>query len=321
MHTLATNYMGLALKNPIIVGASGLTGSVEKIRECEAAGAGAVVIKSIFEEQIQRQLREESTYAHPEAADYILAYGRENAIEEYLALIRGAKAAVSIPVIASVHCSSSGSWTEFAARLEEAGADALELNVFLPPTDYLRDSASFETAYLAIARAVKEQARIPVAMKIGPYFTSLGTMIDQLGARLDGLVLFNRFAGVDFDIDTLEPVPAERYSQPGEVLLPLRWVSIMSARADCDLVGSSGVHDAGALIRLLLAGAPAVQVCSTLYNNGVGHIGTMLQGLTEWMEAHRFVSLDQFVGRLSQKSSQNPAAYDRVQFMKTSVDA
>ena len=166
MHTLATTYMGLALKNPIIVGASGLTGSVEQVRDCEAAGAGAVVLKSIFEEQIQRELLSESTFAHPEAADYILAYGRENAIEEYLALIRGAKAAVSIPVIASVHCSSASGWTEFAARVEEAGADALELNVFLPPTDYRRDSRSFEDAYLAIARSVKAQAKIPVATRL-----------------------------------------------------------------------------------------------------------------------------------------------------------
>ena len=325
MTDLSTKYMGLDLENPVIVGSSGLTASVESVRQCAEAGAGAVVLKSIFEEQILAEVEglveaSEPLYWHAEAANYIASYGRENAVGAYIDLIREAKKAVSIPVIASVHCVSSGTWTEFAARVEQAGADGLELNVFVMPSDPRRGGRENEQVYFDILDSVKSKVSIPVALKIGAFFSGLSQTAVRLSqSDVDSLVLFNRFFRFDFDIEKLELVPAEYLSSPDEMLKPLRWISILSEQVDCELVATTGVYDGAGVVKQLLAGATAVQMCSALYKNGVGYLGQVLDEVRSWMARHNYSSIDQFRGKMSQGESENPAAYERVQFMKTSV--
>jgi dihydroorotate dehydrogenase (fumarate) len=318
---LATKYLGLELPAPVIVSSSGLTQTVDGVRRCAAAGAGAVVLKSIFEEQITSEVdglvdQSESPGWHPEAEEYLTRYGREDAVSGYLALIREAKRAVDIPVIASVHCVTAGAWTDFAERMEQAGADALELNVFVLPSDPRRDAKANEKVYFDIARAVKRKISIPVALKIGRYFSGLSQFVTKLSySGVDGLVLFNRFVKLDFDIEEQRIVPASIFSHPEELALPLRWISILSGQVGCNLAAATGVHDGAAVVKQLLAGASAVQVCSALYQREIEYVGTMLDDVRVWMERHGYTSVDEFRGRMSQSQSLNPAAYERVQFM------
>jgi len=322
MADLSTKYMGLDLKNPVIAGSSGLTATVEKVKECADAGAGAVVLKSIFEEQITAEvasIREASgtSYWHPEAEEYIREYGRHHAAEAYVDLIKAAREAVDIPVIASVHCVSAGGWTEFAHKVELAGADALELNVYVLPSDPKRDGPANEQVYFDVIEAVKNASKLPLALKIGHSFSSLSRTAVQLSkTTLDALVLFNRFYRFDFDIEKLRMVPAPYVSSPEEMAVPLRWVSILAGQVECDLCATTGVHDGAGVVKQLLAGAEAVQVCSTLYKNGIGHVGTILNDVSGWMDDHGFASVADFKGKMSQDASEDPAAYERVQFMK-----
>jgi dihydroorotate dehydrogenase (fumarate) len=325
MTDLSTTYMGLKLDNPLIVGSCGLTKNVDAVARCADAGAGAVVLKSIFEEQVAADLarledRSEGSLWHPEAAEYIRAYGKENAVATYLDTIGQAKRAVSIPVIASVHCVAAGEWTDFASRAEQAGADALELNMFVLPSDPRRDGAANEQVHLDVLAAVKARASIPVALKIGSYFSSLSratAAIDAAGA--DGLVLFNRFFSPDFEIETMRLVPAPITSGPEEYVHTLRWVAILSGRLACDIAAATGIHDGATVVKMLLAGARAVQVASALYKHGTAHTGAMLDEVRDWMRRHDHASIDDFRGKLAAAASENPAAYDRVQFMKASV--
>jgi len=320
---LATTYMGLSLKNPVMVSSSGLTSTLEGVQRCARAGAGAVVLKSIFEEQIAAEAAatgsgEDLGYAL-EAQEYLERYGREGAVERYLQLIRDAKGAVDVPVIASVHCVTAGGWTDFAARVQEAGADAIELNVFVLPADPRRGAADNERVYLDVARAVTRKVQIPVALKVGPYFSGLAeTLIRLSRTGIRGLVLFNRPFPIDFDLETLEPVPGVIYSTPAEMQQALRWVSILSGRVRCDLAASTGVHDAAGAIKQLLAGAAAVQVCSTLYLNDVEHLAPIVGDLGEWMRDKGYERIAQFRGALAQKRVADPTAYERVQFMAAS---
>jgi len=322
---LSTRYLGLELRNPIVVASSGLTQTAEKVSACAAAGAGAVVLKSLFEEQITAQVgalvdASEAHYWHAEAAEYIQSYGRQNAVSEYLALIREAKAATDIPVIASVHCVSAEQWTTFARQIEQAGADALELNVFVMPSDRRRSARETEQVYFDILARVREQVSLPVALKIGFFFSNLSQMIYRLGqSGASGLVLFNRFFQPDIDIDKFELLPAPYLSTPEESHLPLRWIALMSGEVTCDLAATTGIHDGAAVVKQLLAGAQVVQVASTLYKHGLERIGAMRDELAAWMERYDFARLDDFRGRLSQRSAEDPAAYERVQFMKLSV--
>jgi dihydroorotate dehydrogenase (fumarate) len=319
---LSTCYMGLRLPNPIVVSSCGLTQTLEGVRRCADAGAGAVVLKSIFEEQVRSDADAyaRSTGAeawHPEAEEYLSRFSREETIGRYLKLIREAKAAVSIPVIASIHCVTAGTWTDFASRIEQAGADALELNVFVLPADPRRHAKSNEQVYFDVARAVTRKASIPVALKIGSYFSGLShTLIELSRTGVGALVLFNRFLPIDVDIEKLELVPGKLHSGPDDYVRPLRWISVLSGRMACDLAASGGVHDGAAVVKQLLAGATAVQVCSALYEHDVPHLGKMLEQLQDWMRRHDFESIEAFRGRLRQRSSDNPAAYERVQFMK-----
>ena len=325
MPELRTRYMGLELDNPIIVSSSGLTQSLEGVRRCADAGAGAVVLKSIFEEQIVNEVdglvRAGAGEAwHPEAAEYIARYGREDAVRAYLELIREAKQEVSIPVLASIHCATGGGWTDFARRAEDAGADGLELNVFVPPSDPRRNGTANEQVYFDIAGEGTGKVDIPVALKIGSYFSGLSQTVVKLShTGVRGLVLFNRFFRIDFDIENLQVVPANIFSSPEETVVPLRWISILSGRTGCDLAAATGVHDGAGVVKQILAGAAAVQVCSVLYQKEIEHLRLMLGEVRSWMERQGFLSLSQFRGKLSSGRSENPSSYERVQFMKTTT--
>jgi dihydroorotate dehydrogenase (fumarate) len=232
-------------------------------------------------------------------------------------LIQECKNSVSIPVIASINCVYSHEWTSFARQLEEAGADALELNMFFLPSEFDRSTEEKEKAYFQIIEKILKEVRIPIALKISYYFTNLGPMIQKLSQTgVAGLVLFNRFYSPDFDVDKLEVVSSNVFSTPSDLTISLRWIAIMAERVSCDLAASTGVHDGAALIKQILAGANAVQVVSTFYKNGKGHLPKMLTDLEAWMDKKGFNSLSDFRGKLSQAKSSNPAAYERVQFMK-----
>lgn len=323
MVDLSTKYLGLELGNPVVVGSSGLTNTVEGVVECAGAGAGAIVLKSIFEEQIIAESSElanasGASYWHTEAADYIRSYGRENAVDYYEALIRVSKSETSIPIIASVHCVSSGRWTEFASRFEAAGADALELNIYVFPADPLRQTArENEQVYIDIVEAVRRHVSIPVSVKIGTSFSSLPEMALRLQqAGVAGLVLFNRFYPFDIDVEKRKVAPGAPLSSPSEISTSLRWVSILSGLVKCDIAASTGVHDGVAVVKQLLAGADTVEVCSVLYQKGVDHLTTIIREAEEWMSRHGYASVSDFRGAMSQEMSSNPAAHERVQFMK-----
>lgn len=322
MVDLKTKYMGLDLKNPIIVGSSGLTNSVENIIEIEKNGASAVVLKSLFEEQIMQDInktisQDEHSNMYPEATDYIVNYSKDTAVGNYLQLIKDAKASVNIPIIASVNCVSSAEWVSFASKIEEAGADALELNVFILPSDPRKTGEENEKVYLDIIHQVQKVVSIPIAIKLSYYFSSLAkTALSLSWTGISGMVLFNRFFSPDIDIDKFEVKPTNIFSTPEELPISLRWVAMLSSRLHCDIAASTGVHDGEAVVKQLLAGAKAVQISSVLYKNGFGEINIMLTELKKWMEKHSFSSVDDFIGKMSIKETENPAAYERVQFMK-----
>ncbi|HHN48142.1 MAG TPA: dihydroorotate dehydrogenase-like protein [Bacteroidales bacterium] len=323
MANLATTYMGLNLRNPIIVGSSGLTSSVENIKELEESGAGAVVLKSLFEEQIRfeinktmKQAESHNSY-YPEAQDYISHYSRVYHIDNYLKLISDCKNAVSIPITASINCVSAEEWTAFAKRIEEAGADALELNIFILPADPNLSGEQNEQVYFDIIDQVKKQVSIPIALKISYHFSGLAkTALKLSWAGAKGMVLFNRFYAPDINVDNLKVVPSNVFSTPDEISISLRWVAMLSDRLYCDIAASTGVHDGKGLVKQLLAGAKAVQIASTLYKNGFGRIGEMLKYLENWMDKHAYKTTEEFTGKLSLKKAENPAAWERVQFMK-----
>lgn len=322
MTDLRTKYMGLSLKNPIIVGSSGLTNTVDKIKEIESLGAGAVVLKSLFEEQINFQIHKsvsqsESIYSYPEAEDYIGNYTKETSVSEYLDLIRKCKSSVSIPIIASINCVSSAEWMSFAKKIQDAGADALELNIFILPSDPKRNSEQNEQVYFDVAMAMVKQISIPIALKISYYFSSLANTVLKLSwTGIKGMVLFNRFYSPDIDIDKFEVTSSNVLSSPQEISTSLRWVAMLSDRLHCDIAASTGVHDGEGVVKQLLAGAKAVQITSCLYKKGTPVIPEMLKFIKEWMEKHEFKTTDEFIGKMSFKETENPAAYERVQFMK-----
>lgn len=322
MADLSTSYMGMILRNPIIVASSGLTNSLDNIMKIDASGAGAVVLKSLFEEQITHAVQHTmqgnvNNYSYPEALDYISHYTRENDLEKYLKLIRDAKAAVGIPVIASINCMSASEWVTFARSIEDAGADGLELNIFILPSDPRRKAEQNEQLYLEIVQSVIKQVRIPVAVKISHYFSGFANMAMQLSwTGIKGLVLFNRFFSPDIDIEKFEVVPGHVFSSPEEMTHVLRWVAMLSGRVQCDIAATTGIHDGKAVIKQLLAGASAVEVATVLYRDGFGKIGAMLQEIEEWMTRKEFTSTKDFIGMMGLKAVENPAAYERVQFMR-----
>jgi len=322
MVDLSTQYLGMTLKNPVIAGSSGLTNSVKSIQELEKNGAGAVVLKSIFEEEIAFEYDDILKEASEEGInldqfDYYDFHIKGEKLDKYTTLIKESKKAVTIPVIASINCVYSHEWTSFAKQLQTAGADALELNMFFLPSEFGRTSEEKEKAYFQIIEKIQKEVTIPIALKISYYFSNLGPMIQKLSETgIAGLVLFNRFYSPDFDIDKMEVISSNVFSSPSDLPISLRWIAIMAERVGCDLAASTGVHDGTALIKQILAGADAVQIASTLYQNGKERIGEMLKTLEEWMGKKGYGSLADFRGKMSQAKSSNPAAYERVQFMR-----
>jgi dihydroorotate dehydrogenase (fumarate) len=322
MANLETTYLGLKLRNPIVVSSSGLTGSVEKIKKLEQAGAGAVVLKSLFEEQINYEINNEIEsglgFDYPEAIDYVREYIRENSVASYLQIVKDAKSAVDIPVIASINCFSSDEWVNFAKEIQDAGADAIELNVFRVNINKNCDAEDYEDIYYEIARDVSKVVSIPVAIKLGPYFSNLVHVVDRLsvsGAK--GVVLFNRFYEPDLDIHNLKLTSAEVFSSPADLRQSLRWVAIISSKINnVDVAASTGIHDGAAIVKQLLVGARVAQICSTVYKNGPSVITGMVGFLENYMKELNFETIDELRGRMGYKNVKNPVIYERAQFMK-----
>jgi len=322
MADLSTTYMGLNLKNPLVVSSCGLTGTADTIVEIEKAGAGAVVLKSIFEEQILGEIKSMAESGSnvsygAEADDYLAYYVKQNNIEEYISLIREAKARTSIPIIASVNCQSSEEWTSFSKRIEEAGADALEINLFIMPSDPKQTSKDIENIYFSVIKKVKEEISIPIALKIGCYFTGLAEMIYNLSdTGIDALVLFNRFMAPDIDIEKMEITVTSVYSSPEELSNPLRWIGLMAGKAKCDLAASTGIHDTEGVIKVLAAGASTAYMASALYNKGIEYIAAILKELDAWIDKSHYHSVEHLRGSLERKDRGNRNRYERAQFMK-----
>lgn len=321
MEDLTTHYLGLKLRNPIIIGSSGLTNSVAKIQDLEEQGAGAVVLKSLFEEQITADIKESinaDDTKYTEAYDLISRYVKEHSLEEYLNLIREAKKSVNIPIIASIHCTSQNEWITFAKRIEEAGADALELNISILPSDEFLSGKENEHLHFEIIKSVKKHTSLPLALKMGQYSAGLAKFITELSwsGDLKGLVLFNRHYSPDIDIENYQIISSNLYSRPEEVTTSLRWIAIMSGKIDTDLVASTGVHNGASVVKQILAGASAVQVVSAIYQNGPAHIQSILNTLQQWMNRKSYENLDEFRGKMSLKRSTNAAAFERTQFMR-----
>jgi dihydroorotate dehydrogenase (fumarate) len=322
MINLSTTYLGLPLRSPIIAGSSGITNNIRNIIELDKQGVGAVVLKSLFEEQILNEASKtlhqgEGLGGYPEALDYIGQYTRHNALNEYLNLIRECKKAVSMPIIASINCVSASEWIQFAYSIQEAGADAIELNIFLLPSDPYRSAEDHEAVYFQIIDAIKSKITIPVSIKISPYFSGLAKTAIQLSwTGIKGIVLFNRFFSPDIDIENETVASGFTFSNAADIAMPLRWVAMLRPRVQCDLCASSGVDSGEAVVKLLLAGANAVQTTSALYKHGTAEIGIMNNFLADWMTRKGYQSIAEFNGKLSIENAVNPAAYERVQFMK-----
>ncbi|MCX7909623.1 MAG: dihydroorotate dehydrogenase-like protein [Ignavibacteria bacterium] len=319
---LSTTYLGFKLNNPIIIGSCGYTYSVKDIKTLVDNGASAVVLKSIFEEEIVWEMEtniakmQRPMTMYPEIYDYYDLETIEDSVTKYLNLISDVKKEVSAPVIASVNCVSAQEWVPFAKRIENAGADAIELNIFVMPSDINKTSQENEHAYFEIINSVLSEVKIPVSVKLSYYFSNLAYMIKKISETgVKGIVLFNRFFEPDFDLDSLTVTPTNVLSSPSDLGKSLRWIAIMSERVNCDLCASTGIHDGKAVIKQILAGAKAVQIVSVLYKKGPKVIGEILDEIKLWMEEKEFASLDDFRGRLSQSRSLNPAVYERAQFM------
>lgn len=323
MANLTTRFFGLNLKTPIIIGSAGLSNSVDKIRLLAENGAGAVVLKSVFEEEIfneykiefEKQAADQSNLEYLDYLDYEI---KNDKIKQYLELIQGVKkAGVDIPIVASINCTSGYEWAFFAKKLAESGADALELNLFVLPSDLNRTAEQVNNYYFNTINKVIDQVKIPVTIKISPYFSDLARMIKELSeTRIAGITLFNRSYNIDIDIENRELVPASVLSHPVEYLQSLRWIGIMSGHVKCDLAASTGIQDYETALKMIMAGANAVQVVSGVYKHGYDCIKLMVVGMAKWMDEHNITSVSELIGSANAIEVKNPAMYERVQFMK-----
>jgi dihydroorotate dehydrogenase (fumarate) len=311
---LSTSYLGLKLKNPIVPSASPLSHSLDSMQRLEDAGAAAIVMYSLFEEQIAHETAELNHY---------LSYGTESFAEaltyfpEADGLIHKAKQSLGIPVIGSLNGVSTGGWIKYAKKIEEAGADALELNVYYIPTDPKLSGEDVENRYFEVLNAVKSTVRIPVAMKLNPFFSSLANVAHRLDAAgANGLVLFNRFYQPDIDLEALEVKPNVILSTPQALRLPLRWIAILHGRVKASLAATSGIHTALDVLKMLMAGADVTMMASALLKNGPQQITTVLADMDQWMLEHEYHSVQQMKGSMSQKSIADPAAFERANYMK-----
>jgi len=323
MERLATTYLGMELKNPIIVGSSPLTSSLDKLKKCEDAGAGAVVVKSIFEEQIDHDAakmisQSEGFVVHTDGRDFLEEVSRDYYIDAYLSLVDKATEALDIPVIASVNCRTRGSWLDYVQRFAEVGADALELNYYTLPSDFNRSAQQIEDEYLAVVQEARNRFKLPLSIKMGSQFTGLANIIKKFDTMgVDGLVLFNRFYQPDIDIEKLATKSSIVLSGPNDYAQSLQWTALVSAYLNCDICASTGIHSGESLIKLLLSGAKAVQVCSAVMKGGHKVIGDMLQTLTAWMDRHNADSFVDFRGKLAHKRMDDPSQWERAQYMKS----
>jgi dihydroorotate dehydrogenase (fumarate) len=322
---LSTTYLGMNLRTPLVVSASPLSEALDDIKRMEDAGASAVVLYSLFEEQIEREQRDlehhllhatecfaEAVTFFPEPVKFPLGP------EEYLEHIRKAKAAVEIPIIASLNGITPGGWTEYAKRMQAAGADAIELNIYYIPTDPLVTGSEIEKSYLDILRAVKAQVTIPVAVKLSPFFSNLANMarwLDTAGAN--GLVLFNRFYQPDIHLESLEVRPNIILSTPQALRLPMRWIAILYGQIEANLAATSGIHTAQDVLKMLMAGANVTQLCSVLFRHGINYIRVIERDLHHWMDEHEYESVRQLMGSVSQLHYANPGEFERAQYVRS----
>jgi len=322
--SLSTNYLGLVLKNPIVASSSPLSHTIDSIQRLEDAGASAVVMYSLFEEQItfeslyvDHYLRN-NTNSYAESLNYFPEMDHYNVWpDEYLNLIRLAKESVDIPIIGSLNGVSIGGWTNYAGLIEDAGADALELNVYYVPTNVEMTGREIEGMYLDMLRQVKSAVTIPVAMKLSPFFSSVSNMAKRMVSEgANGLVLFNRFYQPDFDLESLEVAPRLVLSNSNELRLPLRWVAILYGRILADFAITTGIHNAEDVLKGLMAGAKVTMMASELLQNGVRRIKEILGEMEIWMDEHEYESVAQMIGSMSQKNCAEPAAFERANYMK-----
>jgi len=319
MNNLKTNYLGLELKSPVIVSSSRLTSDINNLMNAEESGAGAVVLKSLFEEQIAYNINAISAgSSYPEADDYLAGYLKSHSVDEYVRLVKDAKKHLSIPVMPSINCYSSGTWTEFAARLTDSGADALEINLFFLPVDRKKSASESEKIYFDIIEKLLKVVKVPVAIKIGPRFSNILNMIDQFYMRgVKGVVMFNRFYEPDIDVNKMEIVSAPVFSSAEERRYVLRWIAMASAQdIRIDISASTGVREGEDAVRYLLAGAASVQVCSVLYQKGLKHISEINGEISAWMKNHNFRNITEFKGKLNWSQYSQPTVFERSQFMK-----
>lgn len=321
---LTTTYMGLTLKNPIVPSASPMSKDLGIIKRMEDAGASAIVMYSLFEEQLMHEQKELDHFLTQGAESYQEAMSYFPEVEdfnlgpdEYLEHIRQAKEATSIPIIGSLNGVSAGGWLEYATKIEQAGADGLELNVYYIPTDGRYSAEEIEAIYVEDLTRVKSAVKIPVAMKLSPYFSSMSNMARKLdGAGADALVLFNRFYQPDFDLEELSVVPTVNLSSSGEGRLPLRWIAILYGHLKASMAATTGVHTAQDALKMLMAGADVTMLCSALLEKGPDHIATVLADMQRWMEEKEYESVTQMKGSMSQRSVAEPAAFERANYMK-----
>lgn len=326
MASLKTSYLGLELQSPIIVGSCGLTKTPERVRKCAEAGAGAVVLKSLFEEQIRLEFAETAAAMaedlHPEALQYLEAdIAMQHGPRQYLDIIREASKAVSIPVIASVNCTGATAWVDFAQQIAAAGAAALELNLYVLPADPGAESAALERVYTDTVAAVRQKVKIPLAVKLAPYLTNVGRLSQELVKKgADGLVLFNRLYHPDIDVEKEAFKGGISLSSPGDHRRSLRWIALLAGRVKADLCAATGVHDGRTVVKQILAGASAVQVVSALYKRGdLSDLATMADSVRAWMEEKGYDTLDAFRGQLSHARHPDTALLERAQYIKAFV--
>jgi dihydroorotate dehydrogenase (fumarate) len=321
---LSTNYLGLKLRSPLVVSASPLSEDIDNLKRMEDAGAAAIVLYSLFEEQLRQDRLElnknlqQGTESFAESLTYFPDVGEYHlGPEEYLKHIAAAKKATRMPVIASLNGSSVGGWTDYAKQIQQAGADALELNIYYIPTNLDMSGAVVEENYLNILKAVKANVTIPVAVKLSPFFSNFANMAKQLDqAGANGLVLFNRFYQPDIDLELLEVKPNILLSTPMAMRLPLRWIALLHGKLKASLAATSGIHRASDALKMLMAGADVTMLCSTIIRHGIPQIALIERDLVDWLEEYEYESISQLKGCLSQKNCAEPAAFERAQYMK-----
>lgn len=324
MPDLTTTYLGLPLKNPLVVSASPLSKKISVVRQLEEFGAAAIVMYSLFEEQITHESHvldhflERGTHSYAESLSYFPDLDQYNLEpERYLEHLQHVKQVVNIPVIGSLNGISSGGWIEYAHKIEQAGADALELNIYYLPADLALNSTELEDTYVKLVRDVCATVSIPVALKLSPFFTALPSLARRfVEAGAAGLVLFNRFYQPDFDLETLEVVPNLHLSTTHELRLPLRWIALLYGRINADFALTSGVHHATDVVKAVMAGANVAMMASALLLNGPQHLTTLVADLTRWMEEHEYESIRQMHGSMSQQNVSDPATFERANYMK-----